>query len=226
MTNAFSPSSIAAEALGLTPHGVAWIGPEPMLCALERRPLLEGEPCVPFKPGANFMDDAIIARSSIVSGAAALFLAKSVMMKTQRAVFCTQGAFSLATDAARGWFFLSPPEPPYVAVIADSMLQHLVWRAPVNLSRELIQFRHGAKIHSIRRTRLIQFLDALRAHDGPAFVILDREGKHPSHGILRRDCPPDLAQLLSDATPGELIALATLAKKKPVAPERPEPFTL
>lgn len=226
MVNLQSPSSIAANALNLEPQGIAWEGPETMLCALERRPLQPGELCVPFKPGANFMDDATTARTSVVSGVAALFLTKAVMMKTQRAVFCAEGAFSLATDAARTWFFLSPPTPPYVAVISDSMLQHLVWRAPVNLSQELIVFRHGQKIHTVRRAHLVRFVEALRAHDGPAFVSLDREGKDARHGVLRSDCPPQLAQLLAQATPGELIALATLAKKKPVAPERPEPFTL
>lgn len=227
MVNPVSPSSIAAAALSLTPQGVPWTGEDgSMLCALERRPLLSGELCVPFKPGANFMDDAQIARSSVISASAALFLTKAVMMKTQRAVFCAEGAFSLATDAARCWFFLSPPEPPYVAVISDSMLQHLVWRAPVNLSRELIQFRHGQKIHTIRRPHLVRFLEALREFGGPAFVALDREGKHPKHGVLRNTCPPDLAGLLAQATPGELIALASLAKKNPVAPERPAPFTL
>lgn len=227
MSQSLSPSSIAAAALGLTPAGRPWGGAAgTLLCALERRPLEPGEPCLPFKPGPNFLDSTAIADSSVVSGAAALFMGKAVMLKTQRAVFSPEGAFSLATDAARAWFFLTPPKPPYVAVIADSMLQHLIWRAPVNLSQDLIRFRHGHKLLTVRRPRLIEAMNALRALGEPAFVALDREGKHPGHGVLRNSCPPELARDLADLTPGELLALATLAKKNTVTPERPEPIQL
>lgn len=227
MKQLLSPSRIAAAALGLTPVGHPWGGaPGTLLCALERRPLEPGEPCLPFKPGPNFLDNTSITDSSVISGAAALFMAKAVMLKTQRAVFSGEGAFSLATDAARAWFFLTPPKPPYVAVIADSMLQHLIWRAPVNLSQDLIRFRHGHKLLTVRRPRLIEAMRVLNALDAPAFVALDRDGKHPGHGVLRASCPPEIARQLVDLTPGELLALATLAKKNPVTPARPEPIQL
>lgn len=227
MNQPLSPSTIAATALGLTPVGRPWEGaPGTLVCALERRPLEPGELCQPFKPGPNFLDSTAIADSSVICAAAALFMGKAVMLKTQRAVFSPEGAFSLATDAARAWFFLTPPKPPYIAVIADSMLQHLVWRAPVNLSQDLIRFRHGHKVLTIRRPRLVAAMQALNALGAPAFVALDREGKHPGHGVLRDSCPPELARDLADLTPGEILALATLAKKNPVTPARPEPIQL
>ncbi|PIV35212.1 MAG: hypothetical protein COS34_03435 [Lysobacterales bacterium CG02_land_8_20_14_3_00_62_12] len=220
-----SPSALAATALGLTPKGIAWGDDQgELVCALERRRLQYGELVVPFRPSPSFMDDTEIARTGIVSASANLFLAKDVMMVAQRAVFCAEGAFSLATDAARTWFFLTPPRPPFVAVIADSMLQHLVWRTPICCSQDLITFRHGAKLHSVRRRRLIDAVAQLKEYGRAAFVALDREGKHPGHGVLRRDCTGEMAQALADLTPGELIALATLAKKTPVEPVRPQAF--
>lgn len=222
-----SSSQLAAEALGLAPLGTPWRGPEgSVLCALEARPLRSGELVMPWKPGPNFMDDRDTVASPLVNGYAAALCAKSVMLKSQRMVFTREGAYSLATDAARAWFYLTPPEPPFVAVLADSMLQHLIWRTPVTHSRNWLIVRLGQRILHIRRPRLIAARDALLDYGQPAFVRLDREGKDGLHGRLRNDVPASLAHTLSDLTPGELVALATLAKRNPPIPEQPKPIRL
>lgn len=222
-----SASQLAVEALGLTPLGTPWRGREGnVLCALEARPLRMGELVMPWKPGPNFMDDRDTADSPLMNGYAAALCAKSVMLKTQRMLFTRDGAYSLATDAARAWFYLTPPEPPFVAVLADSMLQHLIWRTPVTHSRNWLIVRLGQRILHIRRPRLIAARDALLAYGQPAFVRLDREGKDGLHGRLRNDVPSELARELADLTPGELVALATLAKRNPPTPEQPEPIRL
>lgn len=226
-TPLISPSRLAVEALGLAPLGTPWRGGgDDVLCALEGRPLQPGELVMPWKPKPTFMDDRDTVPSPLVNGYAAALCGKAVMLKTQRMLFTRDGAYSLATDAARAWFYLTPPEPPFVAVLSDSMLQHLIWRTPVTHSRNHLIMRLGQRILHIRRPRLIEARDALLAYGQAAFVRLDREGKDPLHGRLRSDVPADLANALIDLTPGELVALATLAKKNPPTPEQPEPIRL
>lgn len=230
-TQALSSARLATGALGIKPLGAPWRGKDPTLCALEGLPINPGEPAMPWRPGPNFMNDTDMVSaagkdSAVISGHVAALMQKAVMLKSQRMVFCPEGAFPLNTDAARAWFFLTPPEPPFVAVIADAMLQHLVWRAPVSLSRDLFVFRHGQQVKTVYRPRLVSLVESLKAYGGPAFVRLDRDGKDLHHGMLRSDVPEPLAATLIHATPGELIALASLAKRNPPPPERPDPVRL
>ena len=227
-----SAAKLAGQALGIKPLGIPWGGSEPITCALEGLPIAPGEKVAPWRPGPNFMDDVTdtVTRaggdSAVISGYVAALMQKTVMLKSQRMVFTPEGAYPLNTDAARAWFFLTPPEPPFVAVIADAMLQHLIWRTPVTLSQDLIVFRHGQSLKTVYRPRLERVLAALRAHDAPAFIRLDRDGKDPRHGQLRNDVPEALAKELAELTPGELIALASLAKRNPPEPERPAPVRI
>lgn len=217
-----SAARIATQALGLTPLGKPWTGASGELtCSLECRPIEHGEPVIDWKAGANFMDDAKIARTGLISGWVAPLLTKKVMSSTQAALFCAEGAFKLGRDVWRAWAFLTPPKPPYVMVLGDSKMQHLIWRAPVTLSNDLVRFQLGARSMMVRRRRLIDAMDRLRALDGPAFQVLDREGLKHNHGELRSDCPPELARVLADLTPGEIVALAVLAKATRIEPETP-----
>lgn len=66
----------------------------------------------------------------------------------------------------RAWAFLTPPEPPFVIAIQTAKQQHVVWRAPVSLSRDLILVRVGEQIVRLRRPSLIVAREAVvRLHD-------------------------------------------------------------
>lgn len=223
---------LAAQALGLSPVGAAWPHTDPGLCALDASAIAHGDPYLPWKAGENFMDQQSTVASPVISGYAAPFLTKTVMQKTQRMVFCREGAFSLGTDAARTWFFLTPPEPPFVAVISSSMLQHLIWRTPICWSQDAVVFRHGPDLLQVRRPRLLEAVAVLREYaathdpkDRP-FLCLDRDRDDVRHGRLKRDLDPRVRTQLLDLTPGELMALATLCKRHPEAPHRPDPLLL
>lgn len=181
------------------------------------------------------MDDFdLAARSPITCGWCASLLPKTVMHKTQVGVFGAFGALGLGKDVERAWLLLTPPKPPFVAVVADATLQHLVWKTPVTRSSDLLIIRLGHRILTINRPLLLDLRSVLtairREHDIAPFLRLDREVKDLSHGALN----PLLAEVVSHETrqqlyaagPGELWALATLVKKKPPTPVRPEPITL
>ena len=234
-------TQLALEALGGARVGTPWrIATR---CACCGAPIAEGDLAVPTSFGNNFTDDLSLAtRSGVVCGACAPFLTIGPMRALQKVVVTRDGAYPLAKDVHRAWFFLTPPEPPYVAVVSDSMLQHLVWRTPVTLSNDLQIVRLGQRLLTIRRPVLLAALDwareAMLATLEPGqpapenfarhpYVSLDREMTGTAHARIRNDvaaaprAAPWLAKL-RELTPGETWALATLAKRAGVTPEQPE----
>ena len=176
------------------------------------------------------MDDfSQASRSGVTCGYCAALKPKIVMFKVQRGVFGPDGGYSLGKDTARAWLLHRPPRTPFVAVVSDSTLQHLVWRTPVTLSSDLITVRLGPRLLTIRRHLALEMAEAViaeRQQDRRVFRFLDREVKDLRHGQLAQkdlaDITPETRSLLQRASPGELWALATLAKANPPEPIEPE----
>lgn len=239
------PTTFALEALGGAPTGAP--SPVKTRCSCCGRPIAAGEPAAPTGFGPSFMDDlSLAARTGVVCGWCVPFLSAEVMRATQKVVITREGVFPLAKDVHRAWFLLTPPEPPYVAVVSDTMIQHLVWRTPVTLSNDLQIVRLGQRLLKIRRGVLLDALkwaqeaiaciDASKTAEKPTrhpYVSLDREMASFTHGLFRTDVARDpraepwLARLRK-LTLGETWALATLAKRETPTPEKPEslPFFL
>lgn len=226
----FSPTRFACEAMGLRPAGRPWTGTEPIPCTLEGVPIQPGDPVDAWLPGPNFTDDVdLAARSGVISGWASVFMRKPVMTKTQRVVFTREGAFSLAKDNDRAWLLLTPPAPPWLAVIGDSTLQHLVWRTPPTLDNRLMFIRLGKETVFRIRPDLVKEALSRIAHQRTldpnfhhGFVSLDRDAKDLSHGVIRHDTPAELAAFFSTLCAGEIWALSILAKANPPTPILPE----
>jgi len=229
-----SPSRFACEALGLKPAGTPWRGETSLTCTLEGTEIAPGDWMDGWIPGQNFTDDTdLAARSGVISGWVSVFMRKPVMIKTQRCVFTTEGCYSLATDASRAWLLLTPPKPPWLAVIGDSTLQHLVWRTPLTLDNDLMRIRLGKEaVLTIRRPFLLEALNRIqdeRARNPEfrhGFVFLDREAKDAMHGIVRRDTPEELSKFFKTLTNGEIWALAILAKANTPVPTMPESVSI
>jgi len=67
------------------------------------------------------------------------------------------------TDDARAWFLLTPPEPPFIAVMKTiKKSQHLIWRAPMTYSLEAIQLRFGPNLLVIRHSVLMKAVKVCR----------------------------------------------------------------
>lgn len=235
-TCVLSPSRFACEAIGALPEGRPWngAGGERLRCALEGVEIQPGDPVERWRPGPGFTDDVdVAARTGVVSGWVSAFMRKPLMQATQRAVFTRDGVYSLAKDTDRAWLLLTPPDPPWLAVIADSTLQHLVWRTPLTLDNRAMRIRLGKDtiltINPDRLQQALQMIQAIRL-ENPRFThgfqSLDREGRDPQHGVLRRDAPEHYARFVATLTAGEVWALAILAKANPPTPAMPERIRL
>lgn len=199
-------------------------------CTYCGRPIKAGEPSHSVALNEYFSATRDLAAFSGVScPACARLMGKSEMFRVLRSVITEDGIYPLTKHSARAWLFFTPPKPPFVAVLASSTLQHLVWRTPVTLSRELIVVRHGNRLHQIRPALLRRASDAIaRLREinpawrcGP-YVSLDREESSLVHAMVREDAWQALADeerdMFLSLKPGEIWALS-YADVEPIAPQ-------
>lgn len=233
-----SSTQLATEALQVKPIGV----PSPInthccMCALN---IKKGDLYTKADFGSSFMDGPSLAsKSGCVCGYCSAAKQVDVLRYMQKAVFTPTGAYSLAKDVHRAWFLLTPPEPPFVAVVSDTMIQHLIWRTPINYSKDVFVVRLGQRLLKIRRPVLIKaveesasFMENESVNTKLAqpmkhpFASLSREVDGLSHGQIRNEFTGRVPKILLTLTPGELWAMATLAKRDTPTPEQSEKIIL
>ena len=157
-------SEFACRSAGLDPEGVPYKGPD-INCAFCGRPITTGDLHVPKSIGENFLDASALASPghATVCGWCAACKGKSFLGRVGGTVFTRDGAFSIMTDDARAWFFLTPPKPPFMAVLKTiTKSQHLVWRAPMTYSLEAIQLRFGPNVMTLRHSVLMKAVEVCR----------------------------------------------------------------
>lgn len=153
-------SQIIAKAMGLAPDGV--LAQESGCCAYCGTPIALGDLCAPFLPGPSFMDDLSLAcRGSTMScGHCAILLSADALRTTGFGVFSAEGVWPFRKWADITRALREPPKPPFVMTYATANNQHMAWRAPVNLSRDLFAVRVGLRDLRIRRPVLLAAVDA------------------------------------------------------------------
>jgi CRISPR type IV-associated protein Csf1 len=237
-------SDIALQALRRQPVGEPWAGPNAMTCSHCGKPIQSGEPHVAVRVGELFSDTRDLASDSgIVCGGCAVLRAKKSMNGLSFMVLTPEGLFPIAQSIHKAWLFLTPPEPPFVAVHSSATMQHLVWRTPVTLSKERIYLRRGSDLFTLRPATLratIELAHSIQqrrlaageknAFSSP-FLRLDvSKILHIDHGRLNPKVVTVMTaperQHFYQFTPGELWALGFLLAKKTPTPTRPEPITL
>ena len=162
-TRSLSPSAIARLGLGLPPaEGPA--ADNDTTCMACGATIAAGEPAVPWKPSKSTFTDwpHLERQTGVVCRDCGPFLENRVLTKTQKCVVSRAGAWSLAKDAHRVWWLTDPPKTPFVAVISDSMKQHLVWRAQPTLDRDLLHLQLGRRTLTIDRPRALEAVDWCR----------------------------------------------------------------
>ncbi len=244
-----SPSRLARTALGLEPVGFPHEGADTH-CALCRQPIRTGDVSGPVEFSSSFTDYASISDSGRACGDCNATKTQPVLRSLQRVVITENGLYPIGSDDNRAWFLLTPPEPPFSAVVSTRSATaafHLHWKAPTTIDRNFIAVQLDDQAIYIRHPVLLAALDACqRVADGlqairpesrkreslrHPFVALDRSASDPRHGAIHPDVlhlsheHDDDIRLLRRLWPGELWALATLAKANTPTPIQPHIVT-
>lgn len=244
-------SEIASKALLLAPEGIPYDGPG-CFCAMCRRPIKAGdlardEQVIP----KTFTDHPHVLLSGVdklyVCGFCSATIPQDRNRYLQRSVITPNGLYSLNTDAARAWFWLTPPEPPYVVVVSHSTLGvfHYFWRTPVTLDNRLVWMNWDGAIHQVNRRKVIDAASHAQSLTEAAnagrkkslikgvFRQVNRQGliaRFTDHGrfqpeiIAVAQTDPQLRQsldLLAALNPGELLAVSAFLKAVPAEPLAP-----
>lgn len=194
-------SVIVICALGLLPEGAS--AKVASVCAMCGLQINEGDLQAPLPYGQAFTDDLSLAArgSNCVCGYCATLSTLEGLRGAGFGVFSGGGVkpFRKWQDIAHA--LLNPPEPPFVITYSTANSQHMGWRAPVNLSRDMFMVRMGLRDLLIRRhvlhaaveaSALLGNLPGVRPKTTIAtrktllnpFLNMSPDLKEPSHGRL------------------------------------------
>lgn len=206
-----SPTQLLIAYMGIPPMGKA-VADHDGRCVMCGGHYTVGDRCDPWEPTPTFTDFADLQNPSgtHVCGACLAVNArgKDFMQTYTKSIVCRGGVFGFFSNDAVAHWLTNPPEPPYLAFISTQQIGHIVWKAPVNLSRERMTVRYNDKTLTIRRAHLLEAVEAAKAlseakiadeiakeaegkgkkRGRPASfrspVTLDRELKNPESGTL------------------------------------------
>ncbi|MBE7540621.1 MAG: hypothetical protein KJZ92_16515 [Rhodocyclaceae bacterium] len=178
-----SPSAIALQALGLQPSGnfkATAAGPA-MRCSMCGVGIEPGSLYDKLDLPESFTNKLAMAipGGEHICGACKTVMGEGAFQQSlATAIVSTKGYFPIMKKENRAWAFLDPPESPFFVTIQNAQQQHVVWRAPVSLSREIILVRVGEQVLRLRRQklkaareivlRLDDFRHRISVHDGKA----------------------------------------------------------
>lgn len=156
------PSQLLIETLGRSPNSPN-IASKAGLCALCGHPYASGDPVAPFYPGKSFSDfPNMLGSGNTICGWCSACLGPEFLKTYTKTVVSPEGFFQCASYNEIAYWMLNPPEPPFMMFMGDQRSQHLVWRTPVNLGRELFFFRLGEKVLSARPAMMKVALESAR----------------------------------------------------------------
>lgn len=155
-----SPSQLAIEAAGLLPEGAdicdgRHVG---QCCAVCGVALVPGDPVDALSLPASFTNQSSLAYpgGKWRCGACTAVMTRSVFQMGASTVLVSRdGIFPIVRKEHRAWAFMTPPSGPFAIAIQNAQQQHVLWRAPVSLSPELIMLRVGEQVMKIRHSILM-----------------------------------------------------------------------
>lgn len=229
-----TPTALLRAALKIKPRTMLRHEGSPVTCSHCGARIAAGDPYAPADDLGEFFSDTrdLVAMSRVVCGTCDVLRTKPVMHKMMSVVVTQRGIYSIRKKETRAWLLLDPPKPPFVAMIGTTTLQHLAWRAPMTVSRDLLLIRVGSDVFRIRRPILEQLvaLDARVRQAEPKIhnlLFLDFALIRADHGVIHPKADPLLSpeerQFLRALTPGELWAAQIVTGKRAVTPVKPTP---
>lgn len=155
-------SVVIVNALRLEPNGLE--ANTKGTCALCGLTINESDMYSPLSIGPGFMDDISMAArgSNIICGHCNILMSVELLRQTGYGVFSSDGILPFRKWNDISIALTNPPNPPFVMVYATANNQHMGWRAPVNLSRELFYVRVGLRDLKIRRQVLLEAVKKCR----------------------------------------------------------------
>lgn len=242
--NYASPSVLAAEAARLGPPSTCRASEHDCDCALCGRDIAVGDYCEPFKPASGFTDCPSLAApaSRTVCWQCKALWSKDFLMTYAKSVITPAGFFKFASNTAIASAMLHPPEPPFVIIHSTAQQQHLIWRTPVNYSRERFVIRFGTRLFTVSHRRLLAAVTAMDTifaeadaagvkHASTPWPAANRELEFSYAPIdLRlselRDRLPEAFSAIACLTPGESWALSMIGYsglREPLPPSQSLP---
>lgn len=182
-----SPSAIAISSVGLALSG-DYINDSPTMaltCTVCGASIGEGQRYDDFTPTSSFTNQLALALPGgkhICGACKTVMTTGEFQMKFATGLFCNDGFFPIMRKEHRAWAFLTPPATPFVVTIQTAKQQHVVWRAPVTISRDLILVRVGEQIIRLRRQRLVSAREAA--------LRLDEARKQADAGKSKKSAAP------------------------------------
>lgn len=241
-----SPSELTCQAAGLKPVGTVEAR-SPGVCAMCGAQHEKGELVVDFEPLVTFTDWSALryAGSPVICRFCKAMWNREFTQTHIKSVICSEGVFPAASNDHLAYWILNPPEGPWLFLQGDQKVQHVVWRAPVNRSKDLFHVRAGESVLSIRRQRVVDGAAAAKELAAIAtairtvkkstplkspFVSLSRDLDALSQGSLRRELlthaktdakTAELVQFILSMTAGELWGLTSVMYA--TNPHKPQP---
>lgn len=176
---------IALTAIGLAPEGSRTCAADGagVPCSVCGAPIHAGDPVDPLSFPASFTNRASLAvpGGAWRCGACTAIMSRGIFqLGAANVLIHASGIYPILKREHRAWAFLEPPEPPFAICLQDAKQQHVVWRAPVTLSRDFLMLRLGEKVFRLRRQHLLDAreeairLNSLRTAPGrPPNAIAD-----------------------------------------------------
>jgi len=206
-----SASALYRQAGNVTPqaHGTAKTDSYCVMCAA---PLPAGTAANPvgnttFDKSFNNKFDLRALTGRYVCGDCEALWSQEWMQKYSKTFATMDGVYKFASNEQQAAFFLHPPEPPFCAIFSTKQQQHMIWRTPVSLSRELYTVRLDGELLTIRQPVLLAGLHAYRfAESLMANTPLARTGKriNPPAALFSRELAIQTLSLRADVV--ELLA--------------------
>lgn len=133
-------------------------------CAFCGRPIATGDNCSLTNDylSNTFMDFNSMAKpdGEYICDTCPVVFKKEWLMNHAKSAVTMDAVYKIASFENLLSMLLNPPAPPFMLFMSDAQQQHLVWRTPVNYSRDVFFLRFGQHIVRVNRARLQAAVDA------------------------------------------------------------------
>lgn len=151
-------------------------------CAVCGGPLNAGEPVDSLVLPKSFTNHAALAipGGDWRCGACTAIMGRSIFQMGAATVLITeQGVYPIDRKEHRAWALMHPHAGPFAISIQTAKQQHVVWRAPVSLSPEVVLLRVGEQLFRIRKRLLLEAIGEAKKLD----AINNSKGRPVKAGI-------------------------------------------